>query len=257
MFRRIPWARSCLRHLSLLKQSGQPLRPLDVPLLRPLVAAGEQDHDGVAALRDVDPITGPKMHARLRDTLTDRPHVAKVAERHATDAGEDSRSRLTIAQSSEPRGVLLGLTDLDAAWIVFHGIHVRKWPGRTWSRNIDVQRRGVAPTPSGSRYGPDIDNGARYRVTLQARGPRLPRHRHRARTTETSSAVARERTRRLPARTRAPLLPGEQHAFLHSAPRERWRSAGAPQPTGASVCTQTVSPAPIASTSRSRFSGQA
>jgi hypothetical protein len=59
----------------------QSLRRLDVLRLRALVAAAQQNDDGVAAPLKVDPVARTIVDAQFADPLSDWLHVARVSIR--------------------------------------------------------------------------------------------------------------------------------------------------------------------------------
>ena len=56
------------------------MRQDDIPWLRALIAAGEQDNQCNAALNEIHSISRPVIDSHLQDALADRPHVARIAD---------------------------------------------------------------------------------------------------------------------------------------------------------------------------------
>jgi len=56
------------------------MRQDDIPWLRALIAAGEQDNQRNAALNEIHSISRPVIDSHLQDALADRPHVARIAD---------------------------------------------------------------------------------------------------------------------------------------------------------------------------------
>ncbi len=80
-------------------------------------------------LFEIHPVTGTLIDTQLRNTLTDRLNVARVAQAESFDPRLDARPRLQISQAIEPFGEEIGLADLDhlgtvAVWL--HTVKVRR-----------------------------------------------------------------------------------------------------------------------------------
>ena len=88
-------------------------RSFDVPLLRGLVAANQQQHQFGAALRKVHPVAGPKVDLHFDDAAGEHAMLAGVAMRETKDADIDAALGLPIAQGLEPLCVLRRLANLD------------------------------------------------------------------------------------------------------------------------------------------------
>jgi hypothetical protein len=101
---------SCPSFLS-LKRSREVARRCDVPLLRALVAAGEQDDERLAPLNEINPISGTVIDPQLRDAMANRPYVARIAKLQAIDAHLDATTCFSVAQAGKPAGEQLGLAD--------------------------------------------------------------------------------------------------------------------------------------------------
>jgi hypothetical protein len=88
--------------------SRQALRLPNVPVLRALVAAAEQDDDLRAALDVVEPLARPEGDPSLHHAFADRLHIAEQAGLHAKDARNDDRPSLAVPQAIEPVVELFG-----------------------------------------------------------------------------------------------------------------------------------------------------
>src|SRR3990172_1216073 len=86
---------SAIRHL--LQLPGELLRQRDVPRLRRLVAAGEEDDELQAALDKEHSVPGTYVDLHLGDALSHGCAVAKVPGRGAVDARLDACATLPIS----------------------------------------------------------------------------------------------------------------------------------------------------------------
>ena len=78
------------------------LRPFDVPALRALVAAAEQNHHGVPLSPEVHPVAGAGVDAKLLHALADRAGIPKVPKSNPSDALADTVASASIPKPSEP-----------------------------------------------------------------------------------------------------------------------------------------------------------
>jgi hypothetical protein len=62
-----------------------------------LVSAAQQYDDTLATPDEVDPVPGSIVDAQLTDTFANRGNIAKIAERKAPQAYQDSRLGLMIS----------------------------------------------------------------------------------------------------------------------------------------------------------------
>jgi hypothetical protein len=81
---------------------GKGFGPRNVRLLGFLVAAAEQQHDRLAALRKIDPVSGTVVDAQFVHTIANGFDVSKVAECQPGNADEDLGARRPIAKADEP-----------------------------------------------------------------------------------------------------------------------------------------------------------
>jgi hypothetical protein len=77
---------------------------LDVPCLGALVAAAQQDHDGIPLATEVQPVARPERDAKLLHALAHGAGVAKVAQAHPRNALTDAVSSGSIPKPSDPLG---------------------------------------------------------------------------------------------------------------------------------------------------------
>jgi hypothetical protein len=62
---------------------------MDVATLTPLVPTSKKDDEGVASTREVNAVPRAVIDAHLRDSFSDRPHVAGIAEREPPDPHQE------------------------------------------------------------------------------------------------------------------------------------------------------------------------
>src|SRR5688572_14232591 len=99
--------------MSNLHVLGQPGRPFDVPLLRAPVAAAQQDHDLLAAPRQIHPIAGTEVNRLFDDIFGDLPAVAEVTYLQRIQTTVDDGSALRVAQSLDPLHEAIGSVYLE------------------------------------------------------------------------------------------------------------------------------------------------
>ena len=92
---------------------GQFQSGLDVPLLRGLVAADQQQHQLSAALREVHPQARAEVDLHLDDATAEHAVLSGVALREAKNPRIDAPLGLPIAQRVEPLAVRPRLANLD------------------------------------------------------------------------------------------------------------------------------------------------
>lgn len=83
--------------------------------MRGLVSSGQQDNQDLAALDEIDPVSGPVINPQFRHAVAHRLGIAGVAERQASDADVDAGTGDTVSQTQKPYGVGFSLLDLDNA----------------------------------------------------------------------------------------------------------------------------------------------
>jgi len=83
--------------------------------LRGLVSSGQQDNHDLAALDEIDPVSGPVINPQFRHAVAHRLGIAGVAERQASDADVGAGTGDSVSQSRKPFGVGFSLLDLDYA----------------------------------------------------------------------------------------------------------------------------------------------
>jgi hypothetical protein len=96
---------------SILQFASEPFRPLDVFLLRGLVATAQHHAQGLAVLHQIDPIPGPVVNAQFWDALTNGRDISGIAECGSVDPCEDFRFGTGIVEPLEPASELVGLTN--------------------------------------------------------------------------------------------------------------------------------------------------
>jgi len=110
----------------LLKLASERLGFANILLLRRLIATRKQDDIDICHLNEVHAVPGTMIYAKLGNALANRLDVASVPERQPTDTDVDARLRRSIPKRSEPLGVQVGLTNLEHAHTVSHGIRPGK-----------------------------------------------------------------------------------------------------------------------------------
>ena len=85
--------------------------------MRGLVSSGQQDNHDLAALDEIDPVSGPVINPQFRHAVTPRLGIAGVAERQASDADVDAGTGDSVSQTQKPFGVGFSLLDLDHALV--------------------------------------------------------------------------------------------------------------------------------------------
>jgi hypothetical protein len=60
----------------------------------------------LSALSEINPVPWTVVNTQFRNTFSYRPHIAKVAQRQATDSSIDASPRLPIREAFEPYGFL-------------------------------------------------------------------------------------------------------------------------------------------------------
>ena len=80
------------------------LGPLDVAVLRALVAAAEQDYKGLALAAEVHAVARTEVDAQLVNTFADGLGITEVAQPQASNAGADSVAGRPIAKPTQPLG---------------------------------------------------------------------------------------------------------------------------------------------------------
>src|ERR1700739_4366260 len=109
-------------HNVLLESAGQRERHRDVFPLRVLVASSEQDDESWAALREIDPVTGPIIDPHFGNTTTNRLHIARITYLQPIDAHLNSALCSTVAQPGKPAGKVFSLANFDQRATVAHKI---------------------------------------------------------------------------------------------------------------------------------------
>jgi hypothetical protein len=87
------------------------LRTLDIPFLRALITAAENEHENRPALYEIHTIARSMVDPHLADPTPDRSDVAAIAECEAADADQYLGTRGTIPEAIEPALELLRLAN--------------------------------------------------------------------------------------------------------------------------------------------------
>jgi hypothetical protein len=80
-------------------------------MLRSFISTSKQQNRRVAAPSEVNPITRSVVDFHLGNLAAKRFGASEISSLGTRDAGQDSRSRLSIAQRPQPLGESLGLKD--------------------------------------------------------------------------------------------------------------------------------------------------
>jgi hypothetical protein len=80
------------------------LGALDVPWLCALVAAAQQDHDGIPLATEVHSVARPERDAKLLHALAHGAGVTKITQAHPRNALTDAVSSWSIPKLSKPLG---------------------------------------------------------------------------------------------------------------------------------------------------------
>jgi hypothetical protein len=99
----------------LLKIFCQGLGVSDVLVLSGLVSSGEQYKHDLAALDEIDSVSGPVINLKLKHAIAHKIGIAGVAQRQASDADIDAGTGDSVSQSRKPFSVGFSLLDLDHA----------------------------------------------------------------------------------------------------------------------------------------------
>src|SRR5262245_35609550 len=89
--------------------SGHFVGGFNVPVLRSLVAAAEEDDQLLPATGEVEAITGAEVDLQFGNASADRAGVAEQAGFDAGDADPDDRLGLAVLEAAEPLRELRGL----------------------------------------------------------------------------------------------------------------------------------------------------
>jgi hypothetical protein len=86
-----------------IKRSGHFFCAANIPFLRSLIPAAQQDHDLEAAYRIISAVAFPNMNAQFAHPITDGIMITEQARFHANDPGRNGFARDAISQSVQPR----------------------------------------------------------------------------------------------------------------------------------------------------------
>ncbi len=90
----------------------------DVPRLAALVAATQQDDEGLTLLDEIQPVSRPMVDAGFADSLANRLDITHETALEAVDACQDALPRLGVSEVGEPSSELVGLANLGHVCII-------------------------------------------------------------------------------------------------------------------------------------------
>jgi hypothetical protein len=86
-----------------IKRSGHFLCAANIPFLRSLIPAAQQDYDLEAAYRIICAVAPPDVNAQFAHPVTDSVMITEQARFHTNDPGRNGFTRDAIPQSVQPR----------------------------------------------------------------------------------------------------------------------------------------------------------
>jgi hypothetical protein len=88
--------------MSLLPIFQKPNCPVNIPILRFLVAAAGEQYHLIANLRVIDPVSGADINSQLADTVPQELAVPKQTSLNASDTLDDGDLCQAVTQAIEP-----------------------------------------------------------------------------------------------------------------------------------------------------------
>jgi hypothetical protein len=83
----------------------------DIPALRSLVSAAQENHQGIADPAKIDPVAWTEVNAQLTQSVTYRPDIALISQFQPINTIKNRRPGHWIAQLVEPLGIRIGFAN--------------------------------------------------------------------------------------------------------------------------------------------------
>ena len=139
----------------------------DIALLGFLVAAAQQDNDGVAPQREVGAVAGADVDSHFRDALANWFHITQIASGGAIKTARDCDARLQVAQAPVPDSELF--RELDDVGPVINCIL-----SDTVHKDFRIMLSRLEPTGSASLARPPFFRSVRWTHTPRGTGMLTP-----------------------------------------------------------------------------------
>jgi len=89
------------------------LRHPDVPVLRFLVSASQQDDDHSFSPGEINPVTGPTSNPQFRNTFTNRTNITWMSRCETFNTGKDASAPTDVPQAINPLSIRFRLANFE------------------------------------------------------------------------------------------------------------------------------------------------